>query len=581
MFMDRRAVSTLTLIILIVASAIVGGIISYMLTIAHYVEVGYNIPENTNCLVITNVYIRPENAKFFSLTVLNPSFSISDVNITKIAINVDNSTELYEITTTQPSIENGIIVPRGKEMDIRCSFVKVRDKEITWGEFAYRFAGHFITIHVFSPDASAPLKTVRLPYVNLKVIPSFRPDLTFERFNVTLTNNANSETNLTITGISLVEPKANFTIRQMLLKTIPKNITPSTPYTLKPGETQTFTCELNWLGITETKISISTEEGYVISHNETNIPQTFFTIDKVEFNKDDLEHFKVTLRNHIGSAGSVTVMNITYSLDNGTTRQAEPVPSLPYTLPPMLNWTFTCSWKWREYRGREVNVTVYLKQGFMRSIKVTTPKPIILEILNLKDVFKLENKTYFSINLRNHKSSLETINITKIKVEEITIDHSKTSSLPCILKPGENITVTCNLGKSWTDYQKESLNVVVEFIGNESQTNSETFTVPLPEKAKLNITSVKHVMLGTKNYLNITVENVHYSAINLTISKIIVTFENQTEPSIMQLSPGLTVAIGSETFIFFPTETAPEGNITVEVITDEGIEASWNGVPSS
>ena len=217
----------------------------------------------------------------------------------------------------------------------------------------------------------------------------------------------------------------------------------------------------------------------------------------------------------------------------------------------------------------------------MRSIKVTTPKPIILEILNLKDVFKLENKTYFSVNLRNHESSLETINITKIKVEEITIDHSKTNSLPCILRPGENITITCNLGKSWTDYQKESLNVVVEFIGNESQTNSETFVVPLPEKAKLNITSVKHVVLGTKNYLNITVENVYYSAINLTISKIVVTFENQTDPSIMQLSPGLTVVIGSETFIFFPIETAPQGNITVEVITDEGIEASWSGVPSS
>ena len=117
--------------------------------------------------------------------------------------------------------------------------------------------------------------------------------------------------------------------------------------------------------------------------------------------------------------------------------------------------------------------------------------------------------------------------------------------------------------------------------GNESQTNNETFTVPLPEKAKLNITSVKHVVLGTKDYLNITVENVHYSAINLTISKIVVTFENQTEPSIMQLSPGQTVAIGSETFIFFPIETAPQGNITVEVITDEGIEASWSGVPSS
>jgi len=584
MFMNKKAISTLTLIILIVASAIVGGIISYMLTIAYYVEMGYNIPENTTTLAITGVYIDPEDAASFRVTILNPSFSISNATVTRIAVSPANETNLYEVVETQPPIEDGLVIHRGKAINITCSALQINEKKMSWGEFAYKFAGQSITIHVFSSNASAANKEVTLPYVKLEVIPDFRPEITFESFNITLKNDEKSETNLTITTISLAEPTVNYTIRQMIWEPELRSITPNLPYTLDAGENETFKCELNWLGVSDAKIKITTEEGYEIYHKVALMPmQTYFTIQDVIFDEDDTEHFKVIVKNEFGLAEGITVTNITYTIKNGTTMPAENInPALPAIVPPTgQNFTFTCSWNWHDYRGKEVNVTVYLKQGFVRSIKVTTPKPVILEILNLKDVFKLENKTYFSVNLRNHASSLETINITKKKVEEITIDHSKTSSLPCILKPGENITITCNLGKSWTDYQKESLNLVVEFIGNESQTNSETFVVLLPEKAKLNITSVKHVVLGTKNYLNITVENMHYSAINLTISKIIVTFENQTEPSIMQLSPGLTVAIGSETFIFFPTETAPQGDITVEVITDEGIEASWSGVPGS
>ena len=581
MFMNKKAISTLTLIILIVASAIVGGIISYMLTIAYYVEIGYNIPENTTTLTITNVYINPEDATSFRVTVLNPSFSISNATVTRIAVSPANETNLYEVVETQPPIEDGLVIPRGKAINITCSALQINEKKMSWGEFAYKFAGQSITIHVFSSNASAANKEVTLPYVKLEVIPDFRPEITFESFNVTLKNDEKSEINLTITTISLAESKVNLTMRQMDWNPEPRSVTPNLPYILGAGENETFKCELNWLGVSETKINVVTEEGYEIYHKVT-LMQTYFTIQDVIFDKNDTEHFKVIVKNEFGSAASITVTNITYTIKNGTPIPPENVnPALPAIIQPGQNFTFTCSWNWHDYRGKEVNVTVYLKQGFTRSITVSTPKPIILEILNLKEVFKLEDKKYFSVNLKNHESSLEKINITKIKVEEITIDHSKTSSLPCILNPGENITITCNLGKDWTDYQKESLNVVVEFIGNESQTNSETFVVPLPEKAKLNITSVKHVMLGTKNYLNITVENVHYSAINLTISKIIVIFENQTEPSIMQLSPGLTVAIGNKTFIFFPIETAPQGNITVEVITDEGIEASWSGVPSS
>ena len=55
--MNKKAVSSLTLIILMLVSAVIGGIIAYMLTIAYYVEIEYNIPENKIILTITDVYI--------------------------------------------------------------------------------------------------------------------------------------------------------------------------------------------------------------------------------------------------------------------------------------------------------------------------------------------------------------------------------------------------------------------------------------------------------------------------------------------------------------------------------------------
>jgi len=580
--MNKKAISSLALIILMLVSAVIGGIIGYMLTIAPYVEMEYSIPENINNLIITDIYVRPEDASFFNFTVLNPPFSTSDINITKIALRVENSNELYEVTVTTPPIENGIVVPRGKEISIKCSFVKVKDEEISWGEFAYEFAGRSITINVFSQNASGPNRTFQLPYVNLKIVPEFNPETTFEKFNITFTNSINSETNLTIKGIYLVEPIVNYTIRQTILETIPRSIVPELPYTLKPGENQTFTCELNWLGINETKISIFTEEGYTI-YGKAEIAQTFF-IANVKFDKNNTESFKVTVKNCKSSASYITLTNITYSYNNniGYVKNFTPID-----IQPGVNRTIICPWNWYEYRGIKVNVTLYLKQGIKRSIITSTPQPIILEMLNLEAVFSLKDKKHFNIILQNHQSSLGTANITKIKVEEMIIDGSSINPpLPLLLDPGKNVTLFCSLGKEWTEYDKESLKLVVNYLYTVNSTQlkgNATFIVPLPKRAQLNITNVQLVTLTTGYHLlNITVRNMPYSVLNLTITKVIVTLENQTTPIEMQITPGqIVVAIGEEKFVYFPIKIEPVGEVVVKVITEEGIEASSSNVFSS
>ena len=92
---DVKAVSTLAAILLIVISLIIGGLLSYMFTIAFYVE----IPEETTVLV-TDVYFEKENARSFKIGVLNPSFSPTNATITRIGI-------LFCLGTYQPHAIRG------------------------------------------------------------------------------------------------------------------------------------------------------------------------------------------------------------------------------------------------------------------------------------------------------------------------------------------------------------------------------------------------------------------------------------------------------------------------------------------
>jgi len=583
MLMNRKAISSLTLIILMLVSAVIGGIIAYMLTIAHYVEMEYNIPENKTVLTITDVYIDPEHASSFTITVLNPSFSISTATITKIAINVAKSTELYQVVKTNPTIGGGLTVPKGKAINITCLAIYMKGEEVTWGEFAYEFAAQPITINVFSQEGSAANIKVTLPYVKLHVIPSFRPEDTFEKFEVTLANDKNSEANLTIQEIALAESKVNYTTRQMPLETIPKNITPSLPHLLHPGENQTFICELNWLGISETKITITTKEGYKI-YWQTKLRQIYFTIENVIFDEDNTEYFKVMVKNHFGSADKVTLTNITYSLDNGTTRYVEnTVPTLPANIIPALNLTFTCTWNWQEYRGRNVTITVYLKQGFNRSVTITTPKPIILKVLNQERAFNLTDTEHFNITLFNHQSSLEALNITKIVIEHIVLKGNLTSpELPyTYLNPGENLSLNC--AYNWKKDAGKTLTLTVYAITNETSREYQfTFSFTLP-KAELNITSVQYVESKPINYLNITIKNMPYSVWNLTISKIIVSINNETEVFEKQWSSGLVVLAPDESYtIQFEVghEKIENVNITINVLSEEGVKCTWSGIPS-
>ena len=189
---DVKAISTFMIIILIVISAVIGGIISYMFTIVQFTE----LPEKTT-LTITGVYFDVKNASSFTVSVLNPSYSPTDANITKIAISLKEEAQLYDVTVTSPSIQDGMVIQIGEVKNITCFNIRKDDADVTWGRFVSEVAGKSIIVHVFAEDYSAANMEAKIPFVKLNVANlQFNPLISFKKFNFTLSTDAQSEINL-------------------------------------------------------------------------------------------------------------------------------------------------------------------------------------------------------------------------------------------------------------------------------------------------------------------------------------------------------------------------------------------------
>jgi len=75
-----KAISKLSLIILLLISFVIGAFLSYLWVMGYVTELGIRVPEKTT-VAITNVSFTPQNTSFFNVTLLNPSYSPSEANI--------------------------------------------------------------------------------------------------------------------------------------------------------------------------------------------------------------------------------------------------------------------------------------------------------------------------------------------------------------------------------------------------------------------------------------------------------------------------------------------------------------------
>ncbi|MEM3829240.1 MAG: hypothetical protein QXP36_08525 [Conexivisphaerales archaeon] len=560
-----KAVSTLLIIILMIISAIVGGIVSYAFTIAYYAKK----PQGT-ALTITDVYIDKENVDQFTINVLNPSYSPTDATISKIAISLEGETQLYDVVETRPPLENGIVIPIGESKNITCVKIKKDNTNATLGELIGRFgfAGKSIIVHIFSLDSTAANIRTKLPFVQLNINLNFDPRISVKKCNITLTSDPQSEVNVTVTRIDIwgvIDAEISPNVEEQPI-TIPKN------------GSQEFRVNITWSGVSATiPLIVKTKQGYIF-RKEFELKGFSVFIKSVDFSKEDTSHFNVTIFNSDASASYVNVTKIRCRLDNGT--YLDPFECGSAGIMLNMTRTFIFNWEWKEYRNRTIMVIAYFLQGFEMSFNATTPPPIIVEVLNKASVFNLKDRGHLNITIQNHVSSLEAINVTKIVAKGVILNGTKVDpSLPYgPIAPGDHITFTCDF--NWTSFVSttdRNLTLTVHIVTSTSlkeYTFDFTFVLPV---AELNITSVGCVEDAGVKYLNVTIKNMDYSLWNLTLSKIVIKVGNATNTLEYVLPKNqVTVNVGEEITLLCPFDWQKYSNedIVITVLTDESVGTS-------
>lgn len=102
MIRNPRAISRLSLILLLLIATITGAFLSYMGVMSYY----YLVPEETS-ITITEVAFSAQNTTAFNVILLNPSYSPSDATVSGIAVITSNNI-VYVINITQPSLPHKI-----------------------------------------------------------------------------------------------------------------------------------------------------------------------------------------------------------------------------------------------------------------------------------------------------------------------------------------------------------------------------------------------------------------------------------------------------------------------------------------
>jgi hypothetical protein len=553
---NKKAISTLIMILLMIVSATIGGIVTYMFAIYPFVA----IPNKTT-LSITDVYFDKQNATSFNIAILNPSYSPSDANITGIAVKLAGESQVYNVVGTDPSLENGLIIPVGKTLNITCSKIEKDGFNSTWGEFAAQFAGEKITVLVLASDSSASDMEKTLPFVNLNVTNTiFNSQVSFKNFTITVANKDNSEVNLTISDITILG-----------IDLTADNMSPQLPQAIAAGASIDFTfTNASWHTLRNTTAVISTKEGYTFS-KALYLPGVATVIQSVAFDENSTSYFNATVFNFAESANYVNVTKITATMNNGTAIENTYDPS--QGIEPNSTRTFRFDWDWKTYRGGTFSVVAELLQGFETdSFTARRPPLIMLKVLNA--TFDLQDTLHFNITVQNYQFSIEPVNITGIKVGGNNVTASVPTMPYGLVYPNQDVSFNCNL--SWATLAGQNLNITISALTNESLENWYLPFPFTPPSAELNITSTSHTTAG---FFDITVQSFNYSLMNVTISRVVYQIQNVSAPigtdlfpsGYTVIKPGDLVTIQSR----FNWQDYAGQSITVTVITDQGVQATW------
>jgi hypothetical protein len=307
------------------------------------------LPSNSN-ITIENVKFDVRDATFFNVTVLNPSYSPSNVRIEQFLISTVSGI-LIGADAAVPSLPYALSPGSSQTFKVY----------LNWGNCT----GQIVNVIALVSDGSgATFHTTAPAFGNLAIISvDFYPELTVNSFNVTVTS-AQSTVPVDITTIKVNGSKVT-------------TVTPPLPYRLEPNSSITFKLEQSWNDLQGKTVSVEldTLQGYMV-YTTATAPSVVLTVTSLVFNATDTSHFNVTVHNDAASAAKVDITKVMVYLGGENVFSVTDVsPALPQSLQPGSDVLLTCSWDWSSYQGQSVTVTVTVQttQGFAVSGEAAVP----------------------------------------------------------------------------------------------------------------------------------------------------------------------------------------------------------------
>lgn len=546
-----KAISRLSLILLLLISFVTGAFLSYLGAIGPIIELGIRIPDDPS-VAITSVSFTSQNTSYFNLTLLNPSYSPSKTNIITI-LTLTEERKIHTVTAVDPSLPYELL--DGYNQTFQCFW--------DWANYT----GQIIGISAFVEDGCGPTSVGVAPFVGLPITDvDFNSSVSMTSFNLTVQGHENSTTYINITDI---------TVQTKTLKA--EKVIPPLPYTLNPNSSITFKCLWDWTDYRNASISIvvNTLQGY-FSNTTYLTPNPVLEVKDTFFNETDINHFNLTLRNSELSPSYLNISEITLTLENKTIVEingTEIKPSLPYTLYPDSSTTFEIPWNWTTYRNKIVTLSVHTLQNYTIYNTTVTPSPI--GIINA--VFDPVNTNSFNITVQNSEFYTTYVNLTDITLvlENGTIQSINGTemepTLPYPLYPNSSITFECPW--NWTNYQGKNVTIII----HSAEGYTAQFTKVTPTRVFFAIVSVIFDPIDAKSF-NITVRNSEFSLDDVLITKIAVTLENGTIIEISDVLPVLPYTLNSNSTAIFRGSwdwtNYRNKNIVITVHTRKGYMAS-------
>jgi hypothetical protein len=551
-------------------AAVLGAFISYMWVMASF----YNVPTNRKLLVLENVDFSVTNFTYFNVTILNPSNSASDANITAFRVSVEGKNQTYEVTATEYPQPLSYVLRRGTRQTFKCIQ--------NWSNFT----GEAVKIEPIAEGFSTITDPHTAPNVRLNLTPVFNSTESVEYFNL-LVNSGDSTANLTITEMRIFSEQLN--------------VTPSLGegYLFLPNRTQLFRCDRNWDNLRGQNVTITlkTKEGYEASYETEKLLGAFLFINEIKFDYADTTYFNVTVSNAEDSTDRIILDKVNMTLPDNSTITLPTNPQLDLPIPisilPNTSQSIMCRWSWDTYRSQNITVIVYTKQGLSpANMTETTPSDLMW---NITDVgFDLDDSNHFSVNITNMPNSRRNVNVTMIQLNSQNV----TSMTPpyAVVTNGTQATFSCTF--NWTTLK--GANITVTALTTDRLNISESLTIPAVKLEILgdrfvygdidtiygqvfNITIPPNMSIPRPPFVNVTILNSVNSIRNVTITKITIetnytTYEidnTLTSPRLGQ--SGYLLTIGTNASIICIWDYVDRLNLArvkVTVYTAEGFQAS-------